>query len=278
MGGDFVREADWIEAERVAIQVAKEAGAMARKRFGSRFVVEEKGNSGDLVTEVDEAADQLIVDRIRNCFPHHGVYSEEQGNVRGGSEWTWLVDPLDGTNNYVLGIPLYGVCLTLLYQGVPELGVIHDSHLEKTYVARKGMGATVDGKPMQLGHFRKEPHRMTVGWIQGHHVKEDSEARRMFQALDRGVKRTLRTWAPALIWCMAARGDVDAIVLYDSEGEDLYAGVLMMQEAGGMVMDFDGHPFSGRCPHPYLIACHPDQRGFWLDWIRQVRKGSGTGV
>lgn len=70
MGGDFVREADWIEAERVAIQVAKEAGAMARKRFGSRFVVEEKGNSGDLVTEVDEAADQLIVDRIRNCFPH----------------------------------------------------------------------------------------------------------------------------------------------------------------------------------------------------------------
>jgi hypothetical protein len=63
-------EADWIEAERVAIQVAKEAGAMARKRFGSRFVVEEKGNSGDLVTEVDEAADRLIVDRIRNGFPH----------------------------------------------------------------------------------------------------------------------------------------------------------------------------------------------------------------
>lgn len=271
-------EEEWVEAERTAVLAVREAGALARKQFGTRMIVREKGESGDLVTEVDEAADRLIVDAIRSRFPHHGIRSEEQGTVSRDSEWNWLVDPLDGTNNYALGIPLYGVCVTLVHQGVPVLGVIHDSHLEQTYVARKGRGATVDGQPLHLGPPRREPQRMTVSWIQGHHVQTDPEAKRLFYTLDRGFKRTLRTWSPALIWCMAARGDLDGIVLYDSEGEDLYAGVLMMQEAGGCVMDFDGHPFSGICREPYLIACHPDNRPLWLDWIQQAREGRVTGV
>lgn len=266
------------KATTIAVQTAQKAGSMARERFGTQMVVELKGDDGDLVTEVDKEADRLIVDTLRHHFPRHRIQSEEQGTTGEESDWRWLVDPLDGTNNYALGIPLYGVSLTLLFRQEPVLGVIHDSHLQQTYVARRGEGATVNGRPFRLERSHREPQQMTVGWIQGHHVQNHPGARHLFHSLDENFKRVLRTWAPALIWCMAARGDVDGIVLYDSEGEDLYAGILLMLEAGGCVLDFEGKPFTGMREKPYLIACHPEKRQFWLDWICRANRGRESRV
>jgi len=166
---------------------------------------------------------------------------------------------------------MYGVCITLMHRDVPVLGVIYDSHLERCYVARRGAGATCDGSPLAVSAGRGGVLRkLTIGWIQGHHVQKDPVAMKLKQSLDEHCKRVLRLWAPSLLWCMLARGDLDGIVLYNSEGDDLYAGVLMAMEAGALVIGFDGQPFAGALSEPYLIACHPDLKDQFLRLVHDT--------
>jgi myo-inositol-1(or 4)-monophosphatase len=247
-------------ASEIAVEAARFAGTLIRERFGGSFRVREKGDFGDLVTEVDEQAEQEIIRRIRRHFPDHAIRGEETGQSGDVGDWLWMVDPLDGTNNFAIGLPLCAVSVTLLYRDVPVLGVICDAHLDQVYVARRGKGAFCGEQRLQAGVGGKDPKKMTLGWIQGHQVQKDPVAAKLRERLDQGVKRVLRLWAPSLLWCMLARGDLDGIVLYDSEGEDLYAGLLLAQEAGVLTMDFDGRPFEGKPPTPYILACRREDR------------------
>lgn len=129
---------EWTLAREVAVKAASKAGELAREHFGTKLKIQHKDERGDLVTEVDVKADRLIVDEIMAVFPTHRIYSEEAGEGGAVSEWVWHVDPLDGTNNFALGIPLYGVSISLSYQGRIVLGVIHDSALGLTYTALQG--------------------------------------------------------------------------------------------------------------------------------------------
>jgi myo-inositol-1(or 4)-monophosphatase len=256
-------------AKEVAVECAILAGKIARERFDRKLNVREKDQFGDLVTEVDELAEEQILALITKHFPDHQIRSEETGWSGVEGDWLWLVDPLDGTNNYAIGLPVYGVSITLLYQHQPVLGVIYDSHLEKVYVSERGKGATCNGKAIQAKSARSL-NKMTIGWIQGHGVQNDPQAMRLKHHLDGQFKRVLRLWAPSLLWCMVARGDLDGIVLYNSEGDDLYAGLLMVKEAGGLIMDFNGNPFEGMNSEPYIIACHPNHRE---DFLQTVQAG-----
>ncbi|MBO8172344.1 MAG: inositol monophosphatase [Bacillaceae bacterium] len=264
------------QARKTAVEAVRAAGQIARKKFGKAVQIQEKGDWGDLVTEVDHEAEQVILKRIHAHFPDHQVRSEETGWSGVESEWLWLVDPLDGTNNYTLGLPVYGVAITLLHRRKPVLGVIYDAHQDLVYIAEKGKGMTCNNQPIRLDTIRpltnreRDPRRMTVGWIQGHQVQKESRAMALKQELDLRFKRVLRLWAPSLLWCMMARGDLDGIVLYNSEGDDLYAGVLMVEEAGGLVMDYRGNPFEGMNEEPYLIACRPEDRHLFLNLVQAV--------
>jgi myo-inositol-1(or 4)-monophosphatase len=233
---------EWSSAKEVAVKAAWKAGELARERFGGKLDIQHKDDRGDLVTEVDVQADRLIVEEIMAVFPSHRIYSEEAGEGGANSDWVWHVDPLDGTNNFALGMPLYGVCISLSYQGQIVLGVIRDSALGINYVAVKDEGAwredvKLEAKPK--GALVKS----TISWIQGHGVgKDDHKALGLRHHLEHSVKRVLRMWAPSLTWAMLARGDLHGVVLYNSEGEDLYAGLLLAQEAGVKVTDFMGNP------------------------------------
>ncbi|WP_189012458.1 inositol monophosphatase family protein [Paenibacillus marchantiophytorum] len=231
-------------AKEVAREAARKAGALAKERFGSTMNAVHKDERGDLVTEVDIQADRLIVDEILAAFPSHRIYSEEAGEGGVASDWVWHVDPLDGTNNFALGIPLYGVSISLSYQGLIVLGVVHDSVMGLSYVASHKEGAWQEGIQLEAkpqGALAKS----TISWIQGHGVgKNDATALGLRHHLEHSLKRVLRMWAPSLTWAMLARGDLHGIVLYNSEGEDLYAGMLLAQEAGVKVTDFSGHPIS----------------------------------
>lgn len=263
------------QAKQTAIEAVQEAGMMAKSHFSKKKMILEKGDDGDLVTEVDHLAEQAILGRIAARFPDHQIRSEESGWAGVESDWLWLVDPLDGTNNYAIGLPVYGVSVTLIYQGEPQLGVIYDSHLECLYTAERGQGATCNGSPLRLsrgesGKASIPLRKMTVGWIQGHQVQKEPGAMALKQALDSNCKRVLRLWAPSLLWCMLARGDLDGIVLYNSEGDDLYAGILMAREAGAAVIDFSGSAFTGMHPEPYLIACRPEHQAMFLALVREA--------
>jgi myo-inositol-1(or 4)-monophosphatase len=264
-------------AKQLAIEAVKEAGMLAKDYFLKEKSISEKGEHGDLVTAVDHLAEEIILKAILAEFPDHQIRSEETGWTGEEGDWLWLVDPLDGTNNYAIGLPVYGVSVTLIYKKEPVLGVIYESHLDQLYVAEKGKGATCNGRPLRVRN-RPTARNMTVGWIQGHLVQKDQNAMTLKHKLDAECKRVLRLWAPSLLWCMLARGDLDGIVLFNSEGDDLYAGILLAKEAGAAVTDFYGNDFEGMSPEPYIIACHPEHHAAYMDIVQRAQlKNSGFG-
>ncbi|NDI35528.1 inositol monophosphatase family protein [Chengkuizengella sediminis] len=255
-------------AEKVAVDAILSAGRVARQKFNRDDVmVEEKGSNGDVVTEVDYLAEKVILYKIQEHFPNHQIRSEEKGWSGIEGEWLWLVDPLDGTNNFAIGLPIFGVAITLLYKKEPVLGVIYDSMVDKIYMAEINKGAICEDKFIHV-KSSSSIEKMTVGWIQGHVVQNNPEAMRLKQFLDLKFKRTLSLWAPSILWAMLARGDIDGIILYNSEGDDLYGGLLLAKEAGAIIMDFEGNSFEGMNSEPYIIACHPDHKEKFIEIVK----------
>ncbi|MBM7568835.1 inositol monophosphatase family protein [Paenibacillus sacheonensis] len=259
------------QAKELSERIIRQAGAIARERFDQIGQLEAKGDFGDIVTEVDHLAEAHLLRHIRPAFPDHQIHSEEAGSLGNESDWLWLIDPLDGTNNYAIGLPVFTVSITLMYKREAVLGVIYEPMTDRLFVSAIGEGAFCNGKPMAM---RSSPHLLkgNVGWIQGHAVRNDERAVRLRQFIDLRFKRMMRLWAPTLQWCMLAKGDIDGIILYNSEGDDLYSGLLMVREAGGVVIDFEGNPFTGMREEPYIIACHPEHRE---QLLRIVREGLG---
>ncbi|GIQ69598.1 inositol monophosphatase [Xylanibacillus composti] len=254
------------QAEAIAREAIQQAGEWARDKFGRGIIVEEKDRFGDVVTEVDHQAEAILLEAVQRAFPDHQIHSEEAGHLGPKSDWLWLIDPLDGTNNYAIGLPVFAHSMTLLYRREPVLGVVYEPLVNRMYICQAGQGATCNGRPIQVRRAA-DLHRANIGWIQGHRVQQESRAVRLRQHIDMSCKRMLRLWAPTIQWCMLACGQLDGIVLYNSEGDDLYSGLLMVKEAGGVVVDFNGKPFTGMNSEPYLIACHPDNQQVMLQLV-----------
>ncbi|MEK0317224.1 inositol monophosphatase family protein [Cohnella sp. 56] len=262
-------------ARALAEEVIRQAGAAALERFDKIAELTDKDDYGDVVTEVDHLAEGIILPRIQAEFPSHAIHSEEAGNLGGESDWLWLIDPLDGTNNFAIGLPVFTTSITLMYRREPVLGVIYEPLTDRMFVSAAGEGAACNGLPMRTRPAASLA-KANIGWIQGHAVRNDPHAVRLRHHLDVSFKRMMRLWAPSLQWCMLAKGDIDGIVLYNSEGDDLYSGILMVKEAGGIVVDFEGRPFTGMRAEPYLIACHPDDADALLQTVRAGLPPSGS--
>ena len=222
------------------------------------LAVHAKGERGDVVTDADLEAERLVVEGLRSSFPGHQIQSEEAGLLDGDPAWRWLVDPLDGTNNLALGLPLLGVCISLLHDGTPVLSVIRDSSRGRTLTAAAGRGAHCDGIPLRIA-APPAPPRMTVSWMQGYAVGDDDTfADQAPRALARSHKRVLATWAPAVDWALTATGRVAAVVAHRNETEDLIAGLLLIREAGGVTCDRTGAPVGADSVADTVIAGHHD--------------------
>lgn len=258
-GGDM--DCDLSHARAVAVEAAEAAGDVVRARLFRHFEVHEKGDAGDVVTELDYAAEKVVVSRIQAAFPGHRVISEEMGGVDGAADapdggaarWTWLIDPVDGTNNVVIGLPVLAVGIALCRDGVPVVSAVHDPVSRRTWSAARGRGAwiaTGDAAchplhtPKVEGHGRRRP---LLAWIQGYAVGRDDATARAMRALvaDR-AHRVLDLWAPLTCWTMLARGDIDGIVGYRIGEIDLHAGALIATETGLHVRDFSGGPYDAR--------------------------------
>lgn len=229
-------------ALNTARRAARAGGAVVRGYFGRTLTTQEK-RGADLLTEADLAAEETILAVLQAAHPAFGVVSEERGAVAGDGAYTWLVDPLDGTNNFVAGIPQVGVSIALLRDDEALLGVVYQPLVDVLWEARRGGGARRNGVPIRA--TPSEGSRTVVAWVQGYPVGEAEAA--AFQGALRGrVKRVLTNWAPALDWCLLAEGRIAAVLSLDSEREDQIAGTLIAQEAGALVTDFAGQPYTPR--------------------------------
>jgi myo-inositol-1(or 4)-monophosphatase len=236
-----------------------------------------KDSTGDIVTDLDLAAEKVIIDRIRAVFPSHRIIAEESGLLeaavpgtspaRGAAgDRTWLVDPLDGTNNLAIALPAYVVGIAMCAGDLPVLGVVHDPVARQTWSAVRDRGAFGPCGRLPCPPSRPAPSGPVLAWTQGHGVsREDPTARALKLVLECTARRVLQLWAPLLSWVMLARGDIDGIVGYRAEAVDLPAGALIAAEAGLAVCGLDGQPFDERIGRPAadrsFVAGHPEAIG-----------------
>lgn len=252
-------------ARSVAVRAAEAAGALLRKAATQDpDDIHTKDASGDVVTELDLAAERLIIGHIRDAYPSHRIIAEESGLLDAeDSSWTWLVDPLDGTNNVVIGLNTFVVGIALCEDKVPVLGVIHDPVAGQTWSAVRGRGTRGPSGTTLCPPYRPARGGPVLAWTQGHSVgRTDDTARAMRMVLESGSRRVLQLWAPLLSWVMLARGDISGFVGYRPEAVDLPAGSLIAQEAGVLVCRLDGSLFDEHIDVPEqdrsFVAGHPD--------------------
>ena len=119
----------------ISIKVIRQAGQIAKDKFDHFVELRMKDEFGDVVTEVDHMAEEIIIRQIRAAFPSHQIHSEEAGIIGSEGDWLWLIDPLDGTNNFTIGLPVFAVSITLTYRREPVLGVVYEPITERLFVS-----------------------------------------------------------------------------------------------------------------------------------------------
>lgn len=225
-----------------AIDVAREAGQSLLNTFGRTSVASTKRDASNVVTEADTRAEALIVEAIRRKYPTHSIIAEETGADLRRSEYTWVVDPLDGTSNYAAGIPWFGVLICVLHGGVPIAGVLHTPANGDVYAAESGAGAYRNGQRISV---TREKELSAVLWAYGMDGgSTDAEASRNVAILSRLLRRVRNVRAtnslvdPAYV----ADGRLGGMLNQSTSLWDIAAPMLIVQEAGGLYTDVWGQP------------------------------------
>jgi myo-inositol-1(or 4)-monophosphatase len=224
----------------IAIRAARSAGNIIVRSLQhvEHLEVTEKGRN-DFVSDVDRLAEQEIINVIRKSYPEHAILAEESGNS-GDSETVWVIDPLDGTKNFLHGFPHYCVSIAVMVKGRIEHGVVYDPLRDELFSATRGAGAQLNDRRLRVGK-RKEltGSLIATGFPFKAHQHIDAYMG-MFGSLFPKVADIRRTGSAALDLAYVAAGRLDGYWEIGLQQWDLAAGALLIEEAGGVVSDFVG--------------------------------------
>jgi myo-inositol-1(or 4)-monophosphatase len=221
------------------IKVAESGGQILKKYFGQNLELVEKSTVADFCTKADLKSEVVILRILSKEFPDYNIYSEEKGNIDKKSEYTFIVDPLDGSNNFMLGIPDFSVSIALLKNNKIISAAIHSPILNQTYYAEKGKGAFLSNKRLRVNK-NADIKRATVVYTSNYVYSRDYSSRLVKNLNKKRVKRILRNWSPALDFCLLASGKIEAIINNGNDVYDFVAGKLIAREAGALITDFKG--------------------------------------
>lgn len=225
---------------KIAKEAAKEAGLLIRKKVAKKVQVQYKNNDvSNIVTEVDLMAEKYIIDKLKKYFPDHNLVSEEAGRVSHGSEYTWVLDPLDGTISFAHNMPHFSVSLGLMKENQPVLGVIYNVMSNKLYWAQVDQGAYVNGKRIRVSKIDALEAAVAIlgfGSIKRRAEKIDS----YFKPLITKVGHPYSLGSAATSYTFVANGFAD-VTLDGGWVWDFAAGCVIVREAGGKVTDLSGN-------------------------------------
>jgi len=231
---------------KTAILAAKEAGKIIRANHGKvRELKIKGGNWHEIVTNVDLEANKKILDIIQFRFPEHGIVSEESEPKKTGSEYCWYIDPLDGTTNYMLNLFFTSVCIGLAKGTEPILGVVYNPLTEELFVGQKGKGATLNGKPIKPSE-NSSLKKTVVNYCHPNTPEEIRKIEKLFFEL-KTKSRDLRRLGSAgldLSYVACGRNDVNFHTNTTLTPWDFVAGVAIAREAGALVTDWEGRPWT----------------------------------
>lgn len=217
------------------------AGKLIQDRFQTTFSIKQKSGLNNLVTEVDEAVEQLIRDKVLTAFPDHAFLGEESAAVAGTGGYQWIVDPIDGTTNFARGIPLCCVSIALAKDNELLLGGVYNPMMNELFFAEKGQGAFLNGRAIHVSACTELDRACLVTGFP-YRFPEGKDITAVFAEL---VKRGLpvrRLGSAAMDLCWVACGRFDGFWEYNLQPWDIAAGYLIVAEAGGKVSDFSGRP------------------------------------
>jgi myo-inositol-1(or 4)-monophosphatase len=233
----------WDKEFDLARHASREAGNILISRFGRVNHITKKGEI-DLVTEADVQAEDVIVDIIRSRFPQDSILAEERGEHARDRERVWLIDPLDGTTNFAHGFPFFSVSIAFQVDGQSVLGIVSNPRLGEHFEALKGAGAFLNDKAIRVSEtkdlqesllavgfpytIRENPHRVMA------HLKK-------MAACAQGIRRP---GSASIDLVYVAAGRLDGFWEEGLKPWDTAAGTVIVQEAGGMVSDYEGRPYS----------------------------------
>ena len=225
----------------IAVRAAREAGAIMMRHVNRLEGIEvvDKGRN-ELVSRVDYLSEEAIIQVIREYYPEHSILAEESG-AQGEHEYQWIIDPLDGTTNYLHGFPVFAVSIAVSRRGQLEHGVVYDPQRQEVFTASRGQGAQLDGRRIRVSkRARLQQALIATGFPFRANIEHLDEYMGMLKGVitnDAGIRRA---GSAALDLCYVAAGRVDGFWEFELKKWDIAAGALMIREAGGRISDYHG--------------------------------------
>lgn len=253
----------------VAIRLARQAGEVLRRGWGRRDLhVEQKGQINP-VTEIDQQSEALLVDGLARAFPDYGILAEEGASRSPERATRWIVDPLDGTVNYIHGIPLVAVSIGLERDGEAVLGVVYNPISDELFVGEKGLGATLNGRPIHVSAVETiDKAVIASGFPYDAWTNPDNNTREWADFV--GSALTVRCdGSAALDLCQVACGRFDGYIEKGLSPWDIAGGAAIVREAGGAVTDYAGG--AGFIANCQIVAANPALAGRLIDWLAKQK-------
>ena len=226
-----------------AVKAARKAAAIiSRASFDVDKLHIRKKRQNDFVSEVDEAAEEAIIRVLREAYPDHGILAEESGTRdEAKSDYVWVIDPLDGTTNFLHGFPQYCVSIGLLHKGKPTQAVIYDPNRNELFTATKGVGAYLNDRRIRVSRTDKLEAALMGTGFPFREVGHLDDYLRMFKNVTLATSGIRRPGAAALDLAWVACGRIDGFWEMGLSPWDMAAGALLVREAGGLIGDLDGN-------------------------------------
>lgn len=227
-----------------ALFAASSAGEILRKHWGKLETIKEKTHPGDLVTIADLESEKIIIDILHNKYPDHSILAEESGvqflnQEKETNDFTWAIDPLDGTTNYTHQFPMVCVSIALLYKDEPQIAVVYNPILDELFYAKKGHGAYLNSVRINVSNVTEvSKSLLATGFAYDRRLNPDNNLPEFCRLtlISQGVRRM---GSAALDLAYVAAGRLDGYWEQGLKPWDIAAGALLVEEAGGLVSDHD---------------------------------------
>ncbi|MBM5570357.1 MULTISPECIES: inositol monophosphatase family protein [Deefgea] len=223
-----------------AVRAARRAATVIQRASNNLdLITPEKKGHNDFVTEVDRAAEQAIIETILEAYPNHAILAEESGK-RGNSDYVWIIDPLDGTTNFLHGFPQYAISIALEHKGVITQAVVYDPNRNDLFTATRGVGAFLNDRRIRVSKVRELSDALVGTGFPYTKFNNLENYLNIFRDMAQKAAGVRRPGAAALDLAYVACGRFDGFFEFDLKLVDIAAGTLLVQEAGGLVTDLNG--------------------------------------
>ena len=229
----------------IAIEAAREAGRFLKLSVGKvRNVEQKQGDERNLVSEIDRGAEERIIAIIRRNFPQHAILAEESGGSLAPAEYRWIIDPLDGTTNFLHGVPIFSVSIGVERKGELVAGVVYDPNQDELFTAEKGGGAFLNGKRLRVSTASTLIDSLLVTGFPYNITANPDNAVEHFVRFLMAARGVRRLGSAAMDLSYVAAGRFDGFWEVSLSPWDIAAGALLIQEAGGTITGMSGAPLN----------------------------------